>query len=235
MPVASSGRNTQFPVPWSAGNVAVGIAAAFVAVVVIFVFYSLLAGEPDLGVGLVVVGGISGLAMLLLAWIMGPVRYNVSSRTLGLRPPATPGLAQWVLPVGALAVSLVFAAAYTGGVDLAGWDALKPPDLPEEIGLDGPWVLVTYALVVVWIPLTEEIFFRGYVFPGLAGALGVVPAGIVTAILFALAHGDPGVLVPIFVTGLVLGWLYHRTGSIWSSFAAHALQNLLALSVSLAN
>ena len=212
----------------------VGIGAAFVAVIVVVVFYALIAGEPDLGMGLVIIGGISGLVMFLAAWIMGPVRYGASSRTLGLRPPATLGPVQLVLPLGAVAASLVFTGAYTGVVELVGWDALKPPDIPEEIGLDGPAVLVTYALVVLWVPLTEEIFFRGFIFPGLAGAMGALKAGIVTAILFALVHGDPGVIVPIFVTGLVLAWLYHRTGSIWSSVAAHALQNLLALSVSLA-
>ena len=232
--MTSLGEDRRFPVPWRAGDVAVGVFAAFVAVVVTVVFYSLFAGQPDLGVGLVVVGGIGGVVMLSLAWIMGPLRYNVPSSALGLRPPAAPGPGQWALPVGALAVSLAFTAAYTGVVDLAGWEALKPPDLPEDIGLRGPAVLVTYVVVVLWIPLTEEIFFRGYVFPGLKGALGAVPAGIAAAVLFALAHGDPAVLAPIFFTGLVLAWLYHRTGSIWSSFAAHALQNLLALSVSLA-
>ena len=228
-------RNTQIPVPWKARDVVGGIGAVFVAVIVVVFVYALIAGEPDLGVGLVVIGGISGALMLVTAWIMGPVRYNASSRTLGLRPLATPGLIQLALPVGALMASLAFTGAYTGVVELAGWDALKPPDLPGELGLDGPAVLVTYALVVLWVPLTEEIFFRGFIFPGLAGGMGPVKAGVVTAILFALVHSDPGVLVPIFVTGLVLAWLYHRTGSIWSSFGAHALQNLLALSVSLAS
>ena len=203
--------------------------------VVTFVFYSVLAGEPDVGVGLVVVGAIGGVIMLSVAWVLGPLRYNTPSSALGLRPPARPGFARWVLPVAALAASLAFTAVYTGVVDLAGWDALKPPDLPEDIALGGPWVLVTYLLVVLWIPFTEEVFFRGFVFPGLAGACGVVPSGVITAAVFALAHGQPAVVVPVFFTGLVLAWLYHRTGSIWSSFAAHALQNLLALSASLAS
>ena len=234
-PVTGPGEDTRFTVPWKAGDVVVGVFTAFAAVVVTFVFYSVLAGEPDVGVGLVVVGGIGGVIMLSAAWVLGPVRYDAPSSTLGLRPPARPGLSQWVLPVLALAASLAFAAAYTGVVDLVGWDALRPPDLPEDIALGGPAVLVTYLLVVLWIPFTEEIFFRGYVFPGLAGACGVVQAGVITALLFALAHGQPAVIAPIFFTGLVLAWLYHRTGSIWSSFAAHALQNLLALSVSLAS
>ena len=212
---------------------AVGIGAALVALVVVVVVYVILAGEPDLGVGLVVIGSISGVIMLLAASMAGPLRHGASLRTLGLRPPATGGRVQLLLPIAALVASLVFTAAYTGVVSLAGWDALKPPDVPKEIALDGPAVLVTFALVVLWVPLTEEVFFRGFVFAGLAGSLGSVKAGLASALLFALLHGSLGVLIPIFVTGLALAWVYHRTGSIWSSFGAHSLQNLLALSVSL--
>ncbi|MED5568055.1 MAG: CPBP family intramembrane glutamic endopeptidase, partial [Chloroflexota bacterium] len=39
-----------------------------------------------------------------------------------------------------------------------------------------------------------------------------------------------GVLVPIFVTGMLLAWLYHRTGSLWPGIAAHAGLNALAVS-----
>ena len=81
-------------------------------------------------------------------------------------------------------------------------------------------------------PLAEEIFFRGFVLSGLAGRWGFLPAAIASSLLFALAHIDPRVMVPIFVIGLFLAWLYHKTGSIWSSFAAHGSWNALALSIS---
>ena len=235
--LTSPRENTGFSVPWKAGDVAVGVFAALVALGLTYPLYPLFAGDSNLGMGLglVVIGGVSGVVMLLLAWVLGPVRYDAPAAALGFRLPAKPGLARWALPIGALAVSLVLTAVYTNVVDWAGWDFLKPPGIPEGIALGGPAVVVTYLMVVLWTPLTEEVFFRGFIFPGLAGALGVVPAGIATSVLFALAHGDVAVLVPIFVTGLVLAWLYHRTGSIWSSFAAHALQNLLALSVGLAS
>ena len=44
---------------------------------------------------------------------------------------------------------------------------------------------------------------------------------------------DPGVLVPIFITGFLLAWLYHRTGSLWPNIVAHAGQNALALVVTI--
>jgi membrane protease YdiL (CAAX protease family) len=40
-----------------------------------------------------------------------------------------------------------------------------------------------------------------------------------------------GVVIPIFVTGLLLTWLYAKTGSLVPSLLAHIGQNLLALAV----
>ena len=40
-----------------------------------------------------------------------------------------------------------------------------------------------------------------------------------------------GVLVPAFVSGLILSWLYLKTGSIVPPVIAHAAQNLLVLAV----
>jgi membrane protease YdiL (CAAX protease family) len=39
------------------------------------------------------------------------------------------------------------------------------------------------------------------------------------------------VMVPIFITGFLLAWLYWRTGSLWAAIGAHAGQNALALGV----
>ena len=82
----------------------------------------------------------------------------------------------------------------------------------------------------MWTPVTEEIFFRGFVFAGLTPRLGVPRAIIVSGLVFSAFHLSIGVLLPIFVTGILLAWLYHRTGSLWPGIAAHAGQNALAVS-----
>jgi membrane protease YdiL (CAAX protease family) len=38
-----------------------------------------------------------------------------------------------------------------------------------------------------------------------------------------------GVLIPIFITGFLLAWLYRQTDSLWTSILAHAGQNAAAL------
>ena len=52
---------------------------------------------------------------------------------------------------------------------------------------------------------------------------------VASALVFAALHLEPGAMIPIFLTGLALGWLYVKTGSLWPCIAAHAGQNTLAL------
>jgi membrane protease YdiL (CAAX protease family) len=79
-------------------------------------------------------------------------------------------------------------------------------------------------------PFTEEIFFRGLIFGGLAHRFPVVVAAIVSALLFGLLHGL-GVIAPIFVLGLGLAYVYRRTGSVWASMTTHSLVNAVSLTL----
>jgi hypothetical protein len=78
-------------------------------------------------------------------------------------------------------------------------------------------------------PLAEETFFRGFLLGSLAPRLGGAGAAVVSSLLFALAHLTPGVMVPIFILGLLLSWLYLKTRSIVPGLIAHSAQNALAL------
>ena len=89
----------------------------------------------------------------------------------------------------------------------------------------------TYATLLVAVlvaPFCEEIFFRGFVFPGLLKASSVVTAIFGCAILFALAHGDSGSFPVLFGIGIALSFLRWRTCSIWPSIILHMLNNGLS-------
>lgn len=91
-----------------------------------------------------------------------------------------------------------------------------------------PWT--TYAILagsVFIAPFCEELFFRGFVFPGLLHDLSPIWAVLVSAALFAVAHADPGSFIPLFAIGLCLGFLRWRTGSTWASISLHILNNLV--------
>lgn len=172
-----------------------------------------------------------GLVILSVVWYLGLRPTRGSFGLLGLRSTSiTAGRASlWAF--GALVLSLGATVLYNVIINWIEVDWLLPPEIPADIVFDGPAVVLTFVALAFWTPLTEELFFRGFIFAGLIHRFGVAGALVSSAMIFSAFHllAGPGVLVPIFITGLLLAWLYHRTGSLWPSIAAHAGQNGVAL------
>ena len=81
---------------------------------------------------------------------------------------------------------------------------------------------------VVFAPVFEEIAFRGLLFGLLRRRFAMVPAAVISAGIFATAHGY-GVLgfASVFWSGLVWAWAYEKTGSLVPGMIAHGINNLL--------
>ncbi len=91
--------------------------------------------------------------------------------------------------------------------------------------------LLLQLLVVALIPaLCEEFFFRGAIQQTLQRWFGNVHAAILaTALFFSLAHGDAYGLVPRFLLGLVLGYLFFLSGSMVVNVCAHFFNNAMVV------
>lgn len=91
--------------------------------------------------------------------------------------------------------------------------------------------LTTYATLfaaVVIAPFCEEVFFRGFVFPGLRRGMSLGWAILISSLLFAVAHADPGSFPVLLVIGLALAILRWRTRSLWPCILLHMLNNGVA-------
>src|SRR6266487_6328276 len=91
--------------------------------------------------------------------------------------------------------------------------------------------LTTYAtlLAAVFVaPFCEEVFFRGFVFPGLRRGMPVGWAIVFSSFLFAVSHADPGSFAVLLIIGLALAILRWRTRSIWPAILLHTLNNGIA-------
>lgn len=86
-------------------------------------------------------------------------------------------------------------------------------------------VYATLLASVLVAPFCEEIFFRGFVFMGLLRGMSLVWAVIFSALIFAVAHADPGSFLVLFCIGLVLAFLRWRTRSLWPGIMLHLLNN----------
>ena len=170
------------------------------------------------------------LALIAGAWVFGIRRHGVSPELLGFRPTSATSLG-W-LPLVALAIGLSTTGVYALIMEALGIDLLVPDQNLEELAaLDGIERIPTFAIVGVLAPVGEEIFFRGFLLAALVSAVGGLRGALVSSAVFSVAHLNVGTLFPIFVMGMLLSWLYLRTGSIWPPIVAHAAQNLLALTV----
>ena len=216
--------------PWKLLDIAIATAvvfASFLAIAVVLGFaLDAIGVEERSFLAPWLIGMFEGL-MLGAVWVFGIKKYHARWQTLGLRYPR----ARWsfVLPWLALLGSLTFTGIYVAIVNAFGADSLLPPSIPDDVLGDGLQRLVSTLVIGLWGPFTEEVFFRGFVLAGLIAPLGATRAAVVSSIIFAIAHLTLGTLVPIFVTGMLLAWLYLRTRSLWPPIIAHAAQNLLAL------
>lgn len=109
-----------------------------------------------------------------------------------------------------------------------------PPVGPAEqaIAMLEPWLVVL--AIVAFAPIAEELFFRGIVFNAWLREAGRSWAYVGSAALFAVIHFSLVSLLPIFLLGLALAWVYRRTGSLLAPIAMHATVNGISVAVALA-
>ena len=165
--------------------------------------------------------------LLVAVWLIVVRKYRLPWTAAGLRLPASGK--SFVLAGAALFGSLAFTASYAFVASTLGFDILVPEQLPAGLAGDGAFILLTALALGVWVPFVEEVFFRGFLFAGLAARYGLYIGVAVSAVLFALVHFSVATIIPIFVTGVLFALVYHATRSIWVPMIAHSAQNLIAL------
>jgi len=94
----------------------------------------------------------------------------------------------------------------------------------------GELPLVAFAFVIA-APFSEEILFRGFLFPGFAKGLGPLAAVVLTAVLWASLHVQYQwfFIGEIVALGLLFGTIRWLTGSTLLTFLLHATVNGTAL------
>jgi len=94
------------------------------------------------------------------------------------------------------------------------------------------WPALLWIAVVVFAPLFEEAFFRGFVFVGFQQSrLGTIWTIAITAVVWALLHMQYSVygILSILILGVVFGLVRFKTNSLWSTLFLHAVWNALAM------
>jgi uncharacterized protein len=230
-PARPSGKRSGFPegnwrpidVLW--GSLAV-IAAATIEAVTVTAF------DPDLstlGATLTLQALLAGtLIAVALGFASRSTSLRRSLRDLGLRRFARSALGITALTyVGYIA----FAAIYSVIVQP------EQEDITRDLGFDegGFGAVAAGVLIVAVAPLSEEIFFRGFMFGGLRRRFPLWAAAAIAGLVFGLLHytgpDSIGVVPQLAVLGILLAWLYEATGSLWPPIILHVVNNAIALAI----
>ncbi len=220
-----------YDVRWRIRDIVLGSVIAIVATSGALVLIGLvvaMTGRGNLGPVETLAAAASEALFVYVVWRLAVRRYAQGGwAAVGVRSPTTI-VALMLAPV-ILIASLGFTALYELAAKSIGVESLVPEHLSSEMFGEGILRVLTIVVVGVLIPFVEEVFFRGFLFAGLAARFGVVTGLIVSSAVFAIAHADVKVMVPIFVAGLLFGWAYHKTKTLWVPISAHACQNLAAV------
>ena len=224
--------NAEFgPVPWTVSDIAKAIAVVILLLIIaasvlglfLFAFGESLDNWALLGLlGIALYG-----FMLLAVWRLSVVKYRCGWDALGFRSLKVKRTS--ILAAVVIGAALVINLLYGVLIEYLGLGPLEPDPVPVRYTEENLNLAVLSFLALIAAPVAEETFFRGFVFAGVGKRLGFGWGAILSAMLFALAHIDPGALVPIFLLGLLLVWLYARTRSIWACIFTHCLYNSIAL------
>jgi membrane protease YdiL (CAAX protease family) len=83
---------------------------------------------------------------------------------------------------------------------------------------------------IVLTPVGEEIMVRGFMYGYFRKRLGAALGLLLQAIVFSLLHLSPSIKsIQVFIIGIILGLLYEKTGSIYSSMICHGAINYIAI------
>lgn len=167
------------------------------------------------------------LAPYVLAVTTALLRRSLAD--LGFRTPSVGQIATALLGAGAMIIvvtSLAQVVQYAAHVH----HEQQAVEIFRTIHDRG--IALYFALVVaIAAPLVEELAFRIFIFNAVRRVASFWIAAPVSGALFALAHADPFLFIPLTAGGMILCYVYVRTGNAWMSMITHACFNGFTLVV----
>jgi len=176
--------------------------------------------------------GVAYLTLQALVFVLAGallIRFRLARRSPAEPTPPLISAGLGVLAgLGAFATSFLVASV----LRLVGVDVHEQQWVVELLGdREGLYRLVPWLVLIV--PVSEEVFFRGYMFRWLLERAGARTGFTLSAAAFALLHFNPSGFLIYFGVGLILAWVCRRTGGLLAPIAAHVVYNTTVLTVAL--
>ena len=136
-----------------------------------------------------------------------------------------------------LSMALIVSAMAVAGAFVIEPVSMLLPEMSEamkaamEMMLNGPiWIILIS--VSIFAPFFEEWLCRGIILRGLLKKVKPGWAIVISAAIFGLIHGNLWQAIPAFIIGVILGYVYYKTGSLKLTMLMHCVNNTLSVIVS---
>jgi membrane protease YdiL (CAAX protease family) len=173
--------------------------------------------------GLITVAGNGILFSLLLSYkklsyrdLFHPARHSVAS-TLGLL----------AIPIVLLVPGLVIAAGTLNAIVVKFLPMTSHEQAVFEAMVSSEGLALLFGCIIA--PFLEEMLFRGIILRSFLRQYSKTASILGSAALFGIAHLNVYQLVTAFAVGIVAGWLYERTRSLWPCILLHASYNAFVI------
>ena len=171
----------------------------------------------------IVLAGQSLAFLIAFLWIVWHGR-RLSLRQLGLGtlPPA------WLKRGALWGAGAILPAILVNAITLVLIGAEETNPQVALLAPAGPslWgFLVILPLVSILVPFVEELAFRGVLYGWLRQQLPQGLAILISAVIFAVAHGIPQLMPALILVGVLLARLRELEDSLWPCIAMHGVFN----------
>ncbi len=177
---------------------------------------------------------VEAVSIAILYWFMR--RRKTSWRSIGWIRPKPKDALYAVAGFGVYFVTYILIVYSLIKTFLPQIDTNQTQELGFSASTGGINLVYVFLALVILPPLVEEILVRGFLFTGLKARMALLPAALVTSLVFASAHLQWGSGKPLlwtaaadtFVLSMVLVYLRYRTGSLWPGIGLHFIKNGIA-------
>jgi membrane protease YdiL (CAAX protease family) len=117
---------------------------------------------------------------------------------------------------------------------LSNFNADSEPILIAFLNMSNPVDLIVNLIIMAIIPaIGEELFFRGFLQKSLISITkNQHIAVLITSFLFSAIHFHLDGFIPRFMLGILLGYMFLWSGSLWIPILAHFTNNAIAVIIS---
>ncbi|MBP3582265.1 MAG: CPBP family intramembrane metalloprotease [Clostridia bacterium] len=99
----------------------------------------------------------------------------------------------------------------------------------SDFAITSFWQYLIYVIISCVTPaFCEELLFRGTILAGLKKH-GIKIAVIVSSIIFTLMHGNAEQTVHQMIVGMIVGYLFYKTGNLWIGIIVHFFNNFISV------